>query len=216
MRWELSSRTPAVLSGVASWICSRENVGLLSCSIINLSMVRSLDVDTDIFHIVTMRYTCSIDVHCLSRLRTKHVNRSNKRKWIQLNYKKQTRTRRYNDKQNICRRLSVFFTNRLAQAESKLHSLGEELKRIWIYVNANKTGFMCLKQERANSRLSLLKSVDQFTVLGNNTSSTENDVNIHRDIVGCYWKVIDHVKNGSFWQNKRAFLLSSFSVITNV
>ena len=47
-------------------------------------------------------------------------------------------------------------------------------------MNANKTKFMCFKQEAAVSILSgeVQKFVDQFTYFSNNISSTESGVNI--------------------------------------
>ena len=75
----------------------------------------------------------------------------------------------------------AFFPNTLAQEESLQHSL-ELLAAggISLYMNANKTEYMCLKQKGATFTLSdkPLKLVDQFTYLGNNISSTERDVNI--------------------------------------
>ena len=57
----------------------------------------------------------------------------------------------------------VIFANTPAQAESLLHSLGQAAGGIVLCVNANKTEFKCLKQERATSTVSgkALKLVDQ-------------------------------------------------------
>ena len=54
-------------------------------------------------------------------------------------------------------------------------------RRTDLYLHTNKTEFMCFKQG-AISHLyrKPLKSVDQFTYLASNISSTESDVNIHR------------------------------------
>ena len=71
--------------------------------------------------------------------------------------------------------------NTPAQAESQLLSLEQVEGGISLYVNANKTEFMVLKQEGAISTLigKPLKFVDQFTYLDSNISSTEIDVRIH-------------------------------------
>ena len=58
---------------------------------------------------------------------------------------------------------------------------------MWVilYVNVNKTEFLCLKKERVISTLSCkpLKFIDQFTYLDSKILSTENDVNIHLEKV---------------------------------
>ena len=41
----------------------------------------------------------------------------------------------------------VFLTNTPAQAESLLHSLEQAARVIGLYLNANKTEFMCFKQK---------------------------------------------------------------------
>jgi len=66
-----------------------------------------------------------------------------------------------------------------AQAESLLHSLEEAAKDIGLYVNSGKTEFMSFKKKGNISTLDgkPLKSVEQFTYLGSNISSTESDVN---------------------------------------
>ena len=56
----------------------------------------------------------------------------------------------------------------------------QEAGGIGLYVNANKTDSICFKQKGIISTQSgkLLKSLDQFTYIGSNISSTESDVNI--------------------------------------
>ena len=71
-----------------------------------------------------------------------------------------------------------------AQAESLLHSLKQAAVvagDIGFYMNTNKTDHMCFKQKGAISTPSSkpLKSIDQFTYLSSNISSTESDVNIY-------------------------------------
>ena len=76
----------------------------------------------------------------------------------------------------------AFLTNILVQAESLLHSLEQAAGgNIGLYMNANKTEFMCFEQKGAISTLSgkPLKLEDWFTNFGINISSTESDVNIH-------------------------------------
>ena len=53
-----------------------------------------------------------------------------------------------------------------------------ETHRASLYVNANKTEFMCFKQEGAVSTLSgrPIKLIDKITYLSSNISSTESDV----------------------------------------
>ena len=71
----------------------------------------------------------------------------------------------------------AFVANTPAKADSLRYSLEQETEGIDIYVSANKTEFICFRQEGA-----IFKSVDQFTYFGSNISYTESDVNIH--IVG--------------------------------
>ena len=74
----------------------------------------------------------------------------------------------------------MVFENTPVQAESLLHRLEQALGSINLYINANKRESMCLKQKGAISTLSgkPLKFVAQFTYLGSNISSIENNVNI--------------------------------------
>ena len=63
--------------------------------------------------------------------------------------------------------------NRPAQAKFLLHSLEQATRGIGLYVNTNKTEFMCFKQG-AISTLSRkpLEFVDKFTYFRSNISST--------------------------------------------
>ena len=69
-----------------------------------------------------------------------------------------------------------------------MHCLEQAARGIGFYMNADKTEFMCFKQDGAISTLSAkpLKIIEQFTYLGNIISSTESDVNI-----GKAWTAID-------------------------
>ena len=70
--------------------------------------------------------------------------------------------------------------NTPVQAESQLQSLERAASGIGLYVNAGKTEYMCFNQRGNISTLKggPLKPVNNFTYLGSNASSTENDINI--------------------------------------
>ena len=74
----------------------------------------------------------------------------------------------------------AFFGNTPSQAESLQYSLEQATGGIGLYVNANKTEYVCFKQEGAISTLyrGSLKSVDKLTYLGSSVSSIEIDVNM--------------------------------------
>ena len=75
-----------------------------------------------------------------------------------------------------------------AQAESLLYILKQAAGGIGLYMNINKTEFICFKPDRTIFILSgrSLKLVNQFTYIDSNISSTENDVNICIAKVDCY------------------------------
>ena len=74
----------------------------------------------------------------------------------------------------------VLLTNTSAQAEPLLHSLELAVGGIGLYVNANKSEYMCFKQGTISTLSGKhLKLVDQFPHLSSNISPTEKDVNIH-------------------------------------
>ena len=70
----------------------------------------------------------------------------------------------------------ALLTNMPAQAISQLHSLEQAAESIGLYVNANKTEFMCFKWEGTISMLSgrPIKLADKFTHLSSNLLSTES------------------------------------------
>ena len=72
------------------------------------------------------------------------------------------------------------------------HARAHAVRGIGLYVNADKTHYMCFKQGGAisNFRSNSFKLVDQFTYLGSNISSTESDVNIQ---LGKAWTIIDNL-----------------------
>ena len=80
-----------------------------------------------------------------------------------------------------------------ALAES-LHTLGKAAGIISIYVNAEKTEYMCFNQNQTIDILTLtgalLKLVDKFTHLGSSVSSTENDINTR---LAKTWLVFDRL-----------------------
>ena len=72
----------------------------------------------------------------------------------------------------------VLLANTPALAESLMYRLVQAAGSIRFYVNQNKTKFMCFKHEAIFTLSSKpLKSLDQFTYLGSNISSTESGVN---------------------------------------
>ena len=86
----------------------------------------------------------------------------------------------------------TLLANTPAQIESQLYCLYQSTGAIGLYVNANKTEFIHVKQGWAICTLrgKSLKSVDQFTYLDCNISSTEMDVNTHPVKV---WTPIDRL-----------------------
>ena len=74
----------------------------------------------------------------------------------------------------------MLLANISTQAESLLNSPEQTSKDIHLFVNANKTEYMCFNREGAISTLNggPLKLVDKFMYLCCSVSSTESDVNI--------------------------------------
>ena len=74
----------------------------------------------------------------------------------------------------------ALLTNIPAQAESLLYSLEQAVRSIGLYLNADKTEFMCFSHNGVMSTFNskLLKIIDLFTYHSSNISSTESDVNI--------------------------------------
>ena len=76
--------------------------------------------------------------------------------------------------------------------ETLLHSLERAADGIGLYVNADKTEYMCFNQ-RGNISIqnsSSLKLVDKFTYLGSSVSSTETDINMQ---LAKAWTAIDRL-----------------------
>ena len=88
----------------------------------------------------------------------------------------------------------VFLINTPSQIKSQQHSLDQAAKVIGLYMNTNKTEYMCFKQKGTISTLHgrPQKLVDKFTYLSSNISSTESDVNLHQAKgTDCYSQVIN-------------------------
>ena len=114
-----------------------------------------------------------------------------KRKWL---HTEKTRSRRYPTES--IRNCLALLTNAHAKAESQLYSLEQTVRSIGLYVNTNKIEFVCFKQKGP------LKSVGQFTYLGSNISSTENDANIQLAKMWTdYWSNWNRISE----KNKRDF-----------
>ena len=127
------------------------------------------------------RYISSIYIYTLSRFLTSNMHRSNKENDFTL---KKARSKRYlavTITDADCADDLVLHSNTPTQAESLLHNLEQAAGCIGLYVNADKTEYMCFKQKGAISTLSgnHLKLVDYFTYLGSSISSTESYANIH-------------------------------------
>ena len=73
----------------------------------------------------------------------------------------------------------AFLANTFADAESLQHSLERAAGGIGLYVNADKTEYMCFNQRGDVSILTgrSHKHVDKFTYHGSSVSTTENDIN---------------------------------------
>ena len=133
---------------------------------------------------------------------------------------KKTRSRRYPSETmknvNYVDDLA-FLANILDRAKSRRHSLVQSAEGIGLYLNPDKTEFLCFKQEIAISTLSSkpFNLVDQFIYLGGNISSTVSDVNMRRvkegaaiDRVLIIWKsdLSDKIKQ-DFFQVVAVFVL---------
>ena len=107
----------------------------------------------------------------------------------------------------------ALLANTAAQAEFQLRSL--EQGGIGLHVKTNEIGYICFKQKGDISILNGKphKLVNQFTYIGSNVSSTENDVSIHLTKA---WNSI--YRQSIIWKfnllNKTEFLPSSRSVHT--
>ena len=73
----------------------------------------------------------------------------------------------------------ALLANTPTQAQTPLHSLEQAAADIGLYVNAQKTEYMCFNQRGDISTLNgtFLKLVDKFTYQGNSVSSIKTDIN---------------------------------------
>ena len=78
----------------------------------------------------------------------------------------------------------AFLANTPAQTEPQLHCLERATAVIGLYVNVEKTDYICFNQRGDISILkgSSLKLVDNFTYLGSSISSTETDINMRQAV----------------------------------
>ena len=92
----------------------------------------------------------------------------------------------------------ALLANTSAQAKSLLHSLKQVTKVIDLYMNTDKTEFMCFRQDDAISTLNNkpLELIDHFTYLGSNISSAKSDINI---CIGKAWTAIDRLS--TIWKS---------------
>ena len=90
----------------------------------------------------------------------------------------------------------MLFANTPAQAKFLLYHLEQTPGGIGLYVNANKTQFICFKRgAKSTTSGKPLKLIDQFTHLTSNISSVESDVNICLGkSMECSSQIIDRVE----------------------
>ena len=86
----------------------------------------------------------------------------------------------------------ALLANTPARAKTLLHSLEWAAGGIGLYVNADKTEYICFNQRGDISTLNggPLKLVDKFTYLWSRVSSTENNINTQLAKV---WTAIDRL-----------------------
>ena len=86
----------------------------------------------------------------------------------------------------------AILTNSLNDATVLLHNIEKFAEEIGLYVNAEKTEFICLNQDASEGLSSLsgenLKQVDDFKYLGSFIASTERDVDIRLDPYLTDWR----------------------------
>ena len=81
----------------------------------------------------------------------------------------------------------ALLVNTPTQANSLLHSLEQTACCIGLYVNDDKTEYMCFNQEDISTlNGGSLKLVNKFAYLGSSVLSTES--------VYCFWEAIDHME----------------------
>ena len=90
-------------------------------------------------------------------------------------------------------------SNTINEANELLHKLETAAREIGLYINVKKTEFICYNQSGAITSLNgnNIKEVNEFTYLGSNIHSTENDINIRK---GKAWSAL--IKLNKIWKSK--------------
>ena len=146
--------------------------------------VRSLDGDTEYFHIVAGVLQGDTLAPYLFIICLDYVLRTLINKIKENNFKlTKKRSRRYPAKTITDADYAddiAILVNTPNQAETLLHSLEQTTAGIGLHVNTHKTEYMCFNQTGDISTLdgSSLKLVDMFTYLGSSVSSTEKDIDM--------------------------------------
>ena len=144
--------------------------------------VRSLDGDTDYFHIVAGVLQGDTLAPYLFIICLDYMLRTSIDKIKESSFKlTKERSRRYLAKTITHTDYAddiVLLANVPAQAETLLHSLECAAAGIGLYVNARKMEYMCFNQTGDISTLnsSSMKLVDKFIYLGSSVSSTKTDI----------------------------------------
>ena len=136
--------------------------------------VSSPDRDTDFFNIVAEVLQGDIGalysfIICLDNVLQTSIDLETKNDFRLKN----VRSRQYAAETIMDADDLALLVNIPAQAESLLYSQKQAARGIGIYVNANKTEYMCFNQEVA---IFTLRYVDKYTYHGSYTSSTENEL----------------------------------------
>ena len=105
----------------------------------------------------------------------------------------------------------ALLANKSVQTEYLLDSLKQAARCFVLYVNADKTEFICFKKGVIFTLSGKpLKFIDQFTYLGRSISSTESDVNI---CIGKVWIANDRLsvirKSDLSYRIKRDFFFKT-------
>ena len=149
-------------------------------------MVRSPDGDTDFFEIIAGvlqgdTLAPYIFIICLDYVLRKALDKN-----IELGF---TLERRKSRRHPALKITDVDYADDLAvladnikDATSLLHYIERTAKEVGLYINAEKTEFICLNQDASEDMISLnghvIKQVEDFKYLGSLIASTEHDINI--------------------------------------
>ena len=92
----------------------------------------------------------------------------------------------------------ALFSDTIADAQSLLHQVEEAAQKIGLYVNADKTEFMCYNTIGTMTLLIKhnIKEVEDFTYLGSNVASSEKDIDIR---IGKVWRALN--KLNQVWKS---------------